>query len=136
MRLFGLASSGFRYDDHPGGTRVIAFAWQLTVQSGREVAFERFFGANGPWQGLSRRSRSFLGSSFLRDAVQPTRYIVVEYWSEMLVYEKHQADYSDEVRKLEQERNLLLDEMTALGVFTALDVPERSGPTWSRRSAT
>ena len=119
-----------------GGMPVIAFVWQFKVQAGREAAFERFFGANGPWQGLSRRSRSFLGSSFLRDAVQPTRYIVTEYWSEMLVYERHQADYSDEVRELEQRRNELLDEMAPLGVFTALDVPERSGPTWSRRSAT
>src|SRR5512133_476874 len=70
-----------------GKTRVIAFVWQFKVQPGREAAFEQFFGANGPWQGLSRRSRSFLGSSFLRDAVQPTRYLVAEYWSEMLVYE-------------------------------------------------
>jgi quinol monooxygenase YgiN len=114
---------------------VIAFAWQFKVQAGREAAFERFFGANGPWQGLSRRSRSFLGSSFLRDAVQPTRYMVIEYWSEMLVYETHHADYSDEIQALEKERDQLLEEITALGVFTALDVPERTGPTWSRRSA-
>jgi len=115
---------------------VIAFVWQFTVRPGREAAFERFLGANGPWQALSRRSRSFLGSSLLRDAVQPTRCLVIEYWSEMLVYEKHQADYSDEVRELERERNELFDEMASLGVFTALDVPERTGPTWSRRTAT
>jgi heme-degrading monooxygenase HmoA len=114
---------------------VIALVWQLKVQPGRQAAFEEFFGANGAWQGLSRRSRSFLGSSFLRDAVQPTRYVVVEYWSEMLVYEKHHADYSDEVSELERQRDELLDEMAPLGIFTALDVPDRTGPTWSRRSA-
>lgn len=118
------------------GIDVIAFVWQFKVQPGQEAAFERFIGASGPWQGLSRRSRSFLGSSSLRDAVQPTRYLVTEYWSEMLVYERHQADYSDEVRELEQERDQLLDEMAPLGVFTALDVPDRTGPTWSRRGAT
>jgi len=115
---------------------VIALVWQFTVQSGREAEFERFLGASGAWQSLSRRSRSFLGSSFLRDAVQSTRYLVVEYWSEMLVYETHHSDYSDEVRQLEQERDQLLDEMAPLGIFTALDVPDRTGPTWSRRSAT
>ncbi len=52
----------------------------------------------------------------------------------MLVYEKHQADFSDEVRELEEERNQLLDALAPLGVFTALDVPDRAGPTWSRRS--
>jgi quinol monooxygenase YgiN len=113
---------------------VIAFVWQFDVQPGRASEFERFFGADGPWHGLSRRSRSFLGSSFLRDAAQSTRYLVVEYWSEMLVYEKHQEDFSDEIRHLEKERNLLLDAMAPLGIFTALDVPDRAGPTWSRRS--
>ncbi len=117
------------------GCHVIAVVWQFKVQPGSEARFERFLGANGPWQALSRRSRSFLGSSFLRDAVHPTRYLVVEYWSEMLVYEKHQADYSDEVRELERERGELVEEMSTLGIFTALDVPDRSGPTWSRRSA-
>ena len=114
---------------------MIALVWQFKARSGREAAFEQFFGANGPWQRMSRRSRSFLGSSFLRDIAQPTRYLVAEYWSEMLPYEKHQADYSDEVRELERERNELLDEVAAIGVFAALDVPERTGPTWSRRSA-
>lgn len=117
------------------GCDVIAVVWQFDVQPGSEARFERFFGASGPWQGLSRRSRSFLGSSFLHDAVHPTRYLVAEYWSEMLVYEKHQADYLDEVRELERERGELVVEMSALGVFTALDVPDRTGPTWSRRSA-
>jgi quinol monooxygenase YgiN len=115
---------------------VIALVWQFKVQPGREAAFEGFVGAEGPWQALSRRSRSCLGSSFMRDTAQPTRYLVVEYWSEMLVYEKHQADYSDDVEALEQERNQLLEEMSLLGIFTALDVPDRTGPTWSRRGQT
>ena len=80
-------------------------------------------------------SRSFLGSSFLRDLAIPERYLLVEYWSEMLVYEKHLADFDDEVKLLEDRRQHFLLRMEALGVFTALDVPDRVGPTWSRRSA-
>lgn len=115
---------------------MIALVWQFDVQPGREAEFEQFLGANGRWHALGRRSRSFLGSSFLRDAVQPTRYLVVEYWSEMVVFEKHQADFSDEIRELERERDTLLESMAPLGIFTALDVPDRAGPTWSRRSVT
>jgi hypothetical protein len=113
---------------------VIAFVWQFDVQAGREPAFERFLGADGAWHAISRRSRSFLGSSLLRDLAQPARYLAVEYWSEMLVYEKHQADFSDEIKELERERDLLLTRMAPLGMFSALDVPDRAGPTWSRRS--
>lgn len=114
---------------------MIAVAWQFEVRPGREAEFERFFGADGPWHALGRRSRSFLGSSFLRDAVQPTRYLVVEYWSEMVVFEKHQADFSDEIRELEKQRDVLVATMAPLGLFTALNVPDRSGPTWTRRGA-
>jgi len=112
---------------------VIAMAWQFELaESGRD-AFERFYGADGPWTALSRQSRSFLGSSFLRDQVQPTRYLLIEYWSEMVVYEKHHADFSDELATLEARRNELCLSVTPLGVFSALDIPRRSGPTWSQR---
>ena len=112
---------------------MIAMAWQFELPEGGEEAFERFYGADGPWTALSRQSRSYLGSSFLRDQVQPTRYLLIEYWSEMVVYEKHHADFSAEVAALEGKRDLLCVSVTPLGVFTTLDTPSRSGPTWSRR---
>jgi hypothetical protein len=52
----------------------------------------------------------------------------------MVVYEKHLADFDVELKKLEEERERLVDRMETIGVFTALDVPDRVGPTWSRRS--
>ena len=113
---------------------MIAVVWQFDVQDGKEDAFERFYGADGPWTAVSRRSRSFLGSSFLKDLAQPDRYVVVEYWSEMLVYERHHADFEDEMLELEQQRAALVRTMQPLGLFNALDVPDRSGPTWSQRT--
>ena len=113
---------------------MIAIVWQFEVRPGREAEFERFYGADGEWTKLSRRSRSFLGSSFLKDLAMPNKYLLVEYWSEMLVYERHLTDFSDEMKELEAERDRFVERMEAVGVFTALDVPERAGPTWSRRS--
>ncbi len=52
----------------------------------------------------------------------------------MVVYEKHQADFSDEIESLERERERIVERMETVGVFTALDVPQRAGPTWSQRS--
>jgi hypothetical protein len=112
---------------------VIAMAWQFEVERAQQPAFEQFYGADGPWTALSRQSRSFLGSSFLRDQVQATRYLLIEYWSEMVVYEKHYADFSDETAALEAKRDALCVSATPLGVFSALDVPNRFGPTWSQR---
>jgi hypothetical protein len=113
---------------------VVAIVWNIEIAPDQNESFERFYGADGDWTALSRRSRSFLGSSFLRDLARPERYMLVEYWSEMVVYEKHLADFGDEVKSLEDERQRFVQKMEAVGIFTALDVPDRVGPTWSRRS--
>jgi hypothetical protein len=113
---------------------VVAVVWNFEIVPAEGDNFERFYGADGEWTKLSRRSRSFLGSSFLKDIARPDRYVLVEYWSEMLVYEKHLADYDDDVHRLEEQRAKFVARIEAIGVFSALDVPDRMGPTWSRRS--
>jgi quinol monooxygenase YgiN len=112
---------------------VIALVWEFDVRRGKREAFEKFYGADGAWTALSRRSRSFLGSSFLRDQNASTRYLLVEYWSEMVIYEKHQADFTDELKQINETRDAFCTSIKPLGLFTGLDVPDRWGPTWSRR---
>lgn len=112
---------------------MIAVIWQFDVQPGKSEEFERFYGADGEWTQLSRRSRSFLGSSFLRDIAVETRYVLVEYWAEMVVYERHLTSFDTQMQVLEHERNRFVRELLPLGVFQALDVPNRAGPTWSQR---
>ena len=116
------------------GRPVVAVVWQFTIHEKTGDEFERFYGADGDWTKLSRKSRSFLGSSFLKDLVAPTRYLLVEYWSEMLVYEKHVADFGPQLEALEARRKAFAVTVESLGVFSALDVPTRVGPVWSRRS--
>ncbi len=113
---------------------MVAVVWQLTIHADTTEQFERFYGADGEWTQLSRKSRSFLGSSFLRDLAVPSRYLLVEYWSEMFVYERHVADFDAQIKALEQRRLEFTASVESLGLFTALDVPTRVGPTWSRRS--
>ena len=110
---------------------MIAVVWQFQVKPGQQDAFEKFYGADGEWTALGRRSRSFLGSSFLRDQASDTSYLLVEYWSEMVVYERHRK--STDIHHLEERRDDLCEAILPMGVFSALDVPERKGPTWSRR---
>jgi hypothetical protein len=112
---------------------VIALVWMFEIRPGTSDEFERFYGADGEWTALSRRSRSFLGSSFLKDLASETRYMLVEYWGEMVVYEKHVSDFQRPIELLQQERDRFVERADALGVFNALDTPARVGPTWSRR---
>jgi len=112
---------------------MIAIVWQFEVKAGQGKEFERFYGADGEWTAANRHSRSYLGTSFLRDQTRPLWYLVIEYWSEMLVYEEHKAYQRDRFEVLGERRQELVESAEPLGIFTALDVPERAGPTWSRR---
>jgi hypothetical protein len=112
---------------------MIAIMWQFDVKTGRETEFEQLYGADGDWTAMNRHTRSYLGSSFLRDQNRSCRYILIEYWSEMIVYEQHRTYRSDAISSLEERRTTLVEAVEPLGIFTALNVPVRSGPTWSQR---
>ena len=53
---------------------MVAVVWNFETVPGQGEEFERFYGVDGEWTKLSRRSRSFLGSSFLKDIARPERY--------------------------------------------------------------
>ena len=112
---------------------MIAIMWQFEVKAGCEAEFEELYGVEGEWTALNRHTRSYLGTSFLHDQNRSSRYIVIEYWSEMLVYEQHRVFRSDGIALLEERRRVLVDSVEPLGIFTTLDVPDRFGPTWSKR---
>ena len=112
---------------------MIAIMWQFEVKLGREAEFEELYGVDGEWTAMNRHTRSYLGSSFLRDQNRSSRYVVIEYWSEMLVYEQHRVFRSEGIAALEERGRALVDAVEPLGVFSALDVPDRFGPTWSQR---
>ena len=112
---------------------MIAVMWQFDVKSGRQPEFEELYGADGEWTAMNRQTRSYLGSSFLHDQNRSSRYIVTEYWSEMLIYEQHKKSHSAAIASLDARRGMLLESVEPLGIFTALNVPDRFGPTWSQQ---
>ena len=103
---------------------MIAIVWQFDIQPGREAEFEQFYGADGEWTAMNRHSRSYLGSSFLRDQNRAGQYLMIEYWSEMLVYEQHKLHRGDEILRLEARRSSLVAAVEPLGIFSAPARPE------------
>ena len=112
---------------------MIAVVFQFEVKPGRQAEFEQLHGADGEWTALSRQSRSFIGSSFLREFSTAPRYLLVEYWSEMVVYERHLKHFEAHVQRLDRDRADMVLTTVPLGIYNALDVPDRFGPAWSQR---
>ena len=112
---------------------MVAIMWRFAVKNGHEAEFEQLLGAEGEWNVMNRQTRSYLGSSFLRDQNQPSRYVLIEYWSEMVVSEQHRAYRSDAIASLEGRRDALVESVEPLGIYSALNVPDRFGPSWSQR---
>lgn len=110
---------------------MIGIMWQFEVKPGFEREFEQLYGTDGEWSILNRQTRSFLGASFMRDQNRSTRYVLIEYWSEMLLYEQYRTYRSDLIASLDAQRDRFVDSTEPVGIFTALHVPDRSGPTWS-----
>jgi hypothetical protein len=52
----------------------------------------------------------------------------------MIVYEQHRTYRSAAVVSFETRRTAIVESIEPLGIFTALNVPDRFGPTWSQRS--
>jgi hypothetical protein len=50
----------------------------------------------------------------------------------MVVYEQHRVYRSDAIAVLEELRSTLVESVEPLGIFTALNVPDRAGPTWAQ----
>jgi hypothetical protein len=112
---------------------MIAIMWQFDVKAGHEKEFEQLYGSEGAWTAMNRHTRSYLGSSFLNDQNLASRYVLIEYWSEMVVAEPARGVRGTAVAAFEQQRTALIESIQPMGVFTALNVPDRSGPTWSQR---
>ena len=117
----------------PSEVPMIAIMWQFDVKAGHETEFEQLYGADGAWTAMNRHTRSYLGSSFLNDQNRALRYILIEYWSEMVVSEPARGVRAAAVAAFEAQRTALIESIQPMGVFTALNVPDRFGPTWSQR---
>ena len=115
---------------------MIAITWQFEVKKGREAEFEELYGVDGewtadqpphailPWQLVSSQDQS-------RASPLPPRRIL-ERDARLRAAPRLPLGCGHRVsRRSAPPRSSTAAE--PLGIFTALNVPDRTGPTWSQR---
>src|SRR5689334_20543875 len=103
---------------NPDGVYVII--WEFTARPEARAEFETFYGPDGEWVQLFRRSRSFLRTEFFRDRQAENHYVTLDYF----VSEAGCADFLREFRQeydaLDRRCEAVRASQNEIGAFTAL----------------
>lgn len=91
--------------------------WEFIVPADRAAAFERAYRADGDWARLFAQGDGFLGTSLLRDAGQPGRFLTVDRWETAAHFAAFKASFGADYAALDTRLEGLAERETPLGVF-------------------
>ena len=94
--------------------------WEFTAKPGAQVEFENFYGPDGEWVQLFRRSKGFLRTEFFHDRNTENRYVTLDYFSSKAAYDDFRRELRQEYEALDRRCDGLLENETEIGAFTVL----------------
>jgi heme-degrading monooxygenase HmoA len=80
---------------------VFVRVWQYDVVPGAEAEFERVYGSDGDWARLFGTSVGYLGTGLFRDVEQPGRYLTVDRFSGVDVWQQFLQAHREQYDALE-----------------------------------
>ena len=81
--------------------------WQYEVVLGAEAEFERVYGGGGDWAKLFGESVGYLGTGLFRDVEQPGRYLTVDRFSGVDVWQQFLRAHREEYDALDARASRL-----------------------------
>jgi heme-degrading monooxygenase HmoA len=96
---------------------VVQYIWEFEARPEKIADFERFYSASGPWAALFRRCPGFLGTSLLRDAESPARFLTIDRWDSAASRHAMREQFSAEYETLDRDCEALTESETRIGVF-------------------
>jgi hypothetical protein len=103
---------------HPEG--VYVRMWEFTAKREVQTKFESFYGPDGEWVQLFRRSKAFLGTDFFRDQNVGNRYVTLDYFASKAGFEDFLREFREEYEALDRRCDGVRGSEREIGVFTAL----------------
>jgi len=111
---------------------VIRVVWEFRVRKGQEAEFERRYSSSGHWARLFAKSEGYEGTTLLRDAKDPDRYLVTDDWRDAESFAAFKQAHGAEYDALDKDCEALTESEVYVGTFqpchmAALGNPEGSG---------
>jgi heme-degrading monooxygenase HmoA len=99
---------------------MIEILWEYRVREDRREEFERIYGHDGMWAQFFSRDAEYLGTSLLRDVLDPLRYSTQDRWTSRAAYNSFRNGHAAEYQELDRSTENLTTEDRFLGIFEVL----------------
>lgn len=94
--------------------------WEFVARPEARAEFENFYGPDGEWVQLFRRSEAFLHTEFFRDLTRKDHYVTVDSFASQAGYEDFLREFRQEYEALDRRCDGVRQSEKEIGAFTAL----------------
>jgi heme-degrading monooxygenase HmoA len=102
-------------------TKMFLTVWEYRVNADRIEDFLDSYDENGTWVSLFRRGLGYLGTSLLRDLIDPARFITIDRWNTRTSYQEFKDRFAHEYATLDEACQEMTVSETPLGYFESGD---------------
>ena len=99
---------------------MVEIVWEFVVKEGSQGQFELAYGPGGAWSNLFGRCAGFRGTTVLRDAKNPRRYLTIDLWDSELEWEQALAEHKAEYADLDTAFAEWTESEVEVGIFSVL----------------
>lgn len=99
---------------------MIEIIHEFVVKEEARGRFELVFGPGGAWSGIFAQCPGFRGTALLRDAKDPRRYLVIDFWDTEAQWEQALAERRAEYASLGATFDGWSESKKKVGVFRVL----------------
>lgn len=96
---------------------MIQIIWEFVARQDETAEFERCYSSVGPWAELFRRAPGYRGTSLLRDADQPRRFVAIDRWESAEAQRAMREKFAREYEALDKACERLMESERRIGVF-------------------
>jgi hypothetical protein len=93
------------------------YIWEFDVVPERKVEFLRYYGPDGDWVALFRRSADYIDTMLLDDEEQPNRFVTVDRWASRESHDAFRSRFANEYDALDRICEALTRREANLGTF-------------------
>lgn len=99
----------------PGG---FVSLWEFRVPAAADAEFRGYYGPEGEWARLFRRTPGYVGTTLYCDGQHPGRYVTLDRWESEPAFREFRERFAAEYAVLDRRCETLTTEERYLGAFT------------------